>query len=172
MIRYLTLRHLIKCSFTSQQYGEAVFAIHQLNFRDYRNPVTGDNDWRPIYERSNDPAERYSETGDPWFIMDMSFRRWVNWGETRWTFFVEIDNVLNIDNSAIVNPVTGKAYKKDYPQTQSELIALRDNRSYDVPNNVKDPRYLDPRDNNIPAYLNPANLLEQRHITFGFSLKF
>jgi outer membrane receptor protein involved in Fe transport len=137
-----------------------------------RNPVTGDNDWRPIYERSNDPAERYSETGDPWFIMDMSFRRWVNWGETRWTFFVEIDNVLNIDNSAIVNPVTGKAYKKDYPQTQSELIALRDNRSYDVPNNVKDPRYLDPRDNNIPAYLNPANLLEQRHITFGFSLKF
>ena len=70
-----------------------------------------------------------------------------------------------------MNPVTGKGYKQ-YPTTRAELIALQDDRSYDVPGNVRDPRYLDPTDNNLPAYDNPANYIEQRHIMVGVSVRF
>jgi outer membrane receptor protein involved in Fe transport len=137
-----------------------------------RNPITGEEDWRPIYERDPDPNKRFSEIGDPWMMFDMNFQKWFNIGSTRVIASVEITNLLNNNNSAILNTVTGKAYKTNYPSTQAELIALRNDRSYDVPSNVRDPRYQDPRDNNLPAYLNPANFLQQRHIMFGVGINF
>lgn len=88
------------------------------------------------------------------------------------TMFLEISNLFNNQNPAIINPVTGEGYREDYPESQEELEALRDDRSYDVPANVRDPRYVDPRDNNRPDYLNPANFLEPRHIMFGLSFEF
>ena len=103
--------------------------------------------------------------------MDFNIRKWFDVNGTRIAAFLEITNILNNKSSVIINPVTGKGYKS-YPSDQSSLIALRDNRSYDVPNNVRDPRYLDPTDNNLPAYENPANYLEQRHIVFGVSINF
>lgn len=136
-----------------------------------RNPVTGVRDWRPIYERLTDPADRYSEVGPAWFYMDFNIRKWFDVNGTRIAAFLEITNILNNQSSVIINPVTGKGYKQ-YPSGQSNLTALRDNRSYDVPSNVRDPRYLDPTDNNLPAYENPANYLEQRHIVFGVSINF
>jgi len=41
-----------------------------------------------------------------------------------------------------------------------------------VPNNVRDARFLDPRDNNTPSFANPANFLAQRHIVFGLTYEF
>lgn len=144
-----------------------------MEFRgNQRNPVTGEENWRPIYERSNDPNERYSEVGEPWIMFDTNFQKWFEIGGTRITAKLEITNLLNTKNPAIINPVNGKAYRTDYPDSQEELISLRDDRSYDVPANVRDPRYVDPRDNNSPAYLNPANFLEQRHIMFGLEFNF
>ncbi len=144
-----------------------------MEFRgNQRNPITGVEDWRPIYERSNDPADRFSAVGEPWLIFDFNFEKWFEVGGTRFTAKFEITNLFNASNPAIINPVTGKAYRTDYPSDQQSLIALRDDRSFDVPANVRDPRYVDPRDNNSPAYLNPANFLEQRHIMFGLSLNF
>lgn len=137
-----------------------------------RNPITGDEDWRPIYERDPDPNKRFSEIGDPWMMFDMNFQKWIKIGSTRVIASVEITNLFNNKNPAILNTVTGKAFKTDYPSTQGELIALRSDRSYDVPSNVRDPRYQDPRDNNLPAYLNPANFLQQRHIMFGVGINF
>lgn len=137
-----------------------------------RNPVTGENNWRPIYERDPDPVKRFSLLGEPWFMFDMNFQRWFNIGNTRLMATLEITNLFNNKNAAIINPVTGKAYKTDYPTSSSELIALRSDRSYDVPSNIRDPRYQDPRDNNLPAYLNPANFLEQRHIMLGLGINF
>ncbi|TNE70273.1 TonB-dependent receptor [bacterium] len=136
------------------------------------NPVSGALDWRPIYERDPDPAKRNSESGDAWFYTNVSFQKWFKWGKTRWTLSLDINNIFNNENSAIINPVTGKAYKTSYPTNAADLIALRADRSYDVPVGVRDPRYVDPRDNSLPAYLNPANLLEQRHIMFGLSVNF
>jgi outer membrane receptor protein involved in Fe transport len=137
-----------------------------------RNPVTGVTDWRPIYEVNTDPNKRYSKIGEPWFWMDLNFQKWHYVGRTKFTAFLEITNLLNNKNAAIINPVTGKAYKTDYPTDPAKLVALRDNRSYDLPSNVRDPRYVDPRNNSAPSYLNPANFLEQRHIMFGIAVNF
>ena len=135
------------------------------------NPVTGERDWRPIYERESDPTARYSKVGASWFYIDLNLKKWFQFGDTRVTMFMEITNLLNNDNPAIVNPVTGKGYK-DYPNNQQDLVELRDNRSYDMPNNQRDPRFLDPRSNTVPAYRNPSNYLQQRHIMFGATIKF
>ncbi|REL24780.1 TonB-dependent receptor [Rhodohalobacter sp. SW132] len=144
-----------------------------MEFRgNQRNPVTGAEDWRPIYERSDDPSERFSAVGEPWIMFDMNFLKWFEVGNTRITAKLEITNLLNNSNAAIINPVTGQAYRTDYPSSQEDLIALRNDRSFDVPANVRDPRYVDPRDNNSPAYLNPANFLEQRHVMFGLEINF
>ncbi len=144
-----------------------------MEFRgNQRHPVTGEETWRPIYERSTDPADRFSATGEPWIIFDFNLEKWFEIGGTRLTAKLEITNLFNAKNPAIINPVTGKAYRTDYPTDTEALIALREDRSYDVPANVRDPRYVDPRDNNRPAYLNPANFLEQRHIMFGLSVNF
>ena len=76
-----------------------------------RNPITGEANWRPIYERVSDPAKRFSETGPGWFFVDMNFQKWIEMSGTRFTLFLEISNVFNSDNVAIVNPVTGEAFK-------------------------------------------------------------
>lgn len=136
-----------------------------------RNPVTGVEDWRPIYETVDDPAKRFSELGPAWFTMDFNFRKWFEVNGTRISAFLEITNLLNNQSSVIVNPVTGEGYKQ-YPTDPASLTALRDNRSFDVPGNVRDPRYIDPTDNNLPAYDNPANYIEQRHILVGLSVRF
>ncbi len=136
-----------------------------------RNPITGEENWRPIYEQIDDPAKRYSQVGPAWFYMDFNLQKWFNIGDTRVSTFLEISNFLNNKSAVVINPVTGEGYKQ-YPSGQAELIALRDDRSYDVPNSVRDPRYLDPTDNGLPRYENPANFLQQRHIVFGLSINF
>jgi outer membrane receptor protein involved in Fe transport len=137
-----------------------------------RNPITGEEDWRPIYERSSDPNKRFSELGESWLMFDLNFQKWFNVAGMRVMATLEITNLFNNKNAAIINPVTGKAYRTDYPTDPQALIALRDNRGFDVPSNVRDPRYVDPRDNNRPSYLNPSNFLEQRHIMFGLGINF
>ena len=134
-----------------------------------RNPITGENNWRPIYEVDPDPNKRYSEVGEAWLMFDFNFQKWFEVAGTDIVATVEITNLFNNKNPAIINPVTGEGYLSDYP---ADPTTLRGNSSYDVPSNVRDPRYEDPRDNNIPAYLNPANFLEQRHIMFGLSFNF
>ncbi len=136
-----------------------------------RNPITGERNWRPVYERVDDPAERFSKVGPAWFFMDFNLQKWFEVGGTKMSAFLEIKNILNNRSSVIVNPVTGEGYKQ-YPTDQATLVALRDDRSYDVPSNVRDPRYIDPTDNNLPAYDNPANYIEQRHIMVGLSVRF
>ena len=137
-----------------------------------RNPVTGVEDWRPIYEPVQDPALRFSEVGPAWFFMDLNMQKWFDIGGTKVTTFLEITNLLNNQNPIIINPVTGEGFRTDYPNTVAGLEALRNDRSFDVPSNVRDPRYLDPRDNNLPSFLNPANFIQQRHIVFGVSIGF
>lgn len=137
-----------------------------------RNPVTGVEDWRPIYEAVQDPSLRFSEIGPSWFFMDLNMQKWFEIDGTRITTFLEVTNLLNNQNPIIINPVTGKGFRTDYPNTVAGLEALRGDRSFDVPSNVRDPRYLDPRDNNLPSFLNPANFIQQRQIVFGVSISF
>jgi outer membrane receptor protein involved in Fe transport len=143
-----------------------------VEFRGFEtNPFTGDQDWRPIYERVSDPAARFSSIGEPWWWFDMSLQRDVPVvGGTNLRFTLEVKNLFDQLNSVIVNPVTGKAYPNIDPNG-TDFEALRGNRDYDVVAGVRDPRYEDPFTSGLPPF-NPARFLQPRHITLGLSYRF
>ena len=117
-------------------------------------PATG----RPIYEPVSDPEKRYSEIGKSSYWFNANYKKWWNYKKLSVAFTFEVTNLLNTKNSAIINPVTGRAYEN----------------GDDVPTEWRDLRFLDPRDprsNNLPPE-NPARFYEQRHFLAGLSLKF
>ncbi len=114
-------------------------------------PSTG----RPIYEQVSDPEKRFSENGKSSFWLNANYKKWWNFKKITMALTVEVTNILNSKNTAIVNPVTGRAYET----------------GDDVPSEWRDPRFLDPRDprsNNVPPD-NPARFHEQRHFLIGLS---
>jgi outer membrane receptor protein involved in Fe transport len=134
-----------------------------------RNPVTGENDWRPIYRTVQDPAQRYSKVGAPWWWFDLNAeRRFAVFGRDL-AVTLEITNLFDQDNAIIVNPVTGKAYPRVAAGT--DFTTLRDNPDYDVLEGVRDPRYEDPSTTGLPPF-NPARYLPQRHVMLGLSYRF
>ena len=134
------------------------------------NPVTGEQNWRPIYERVSDPAERFSELGEAWWWFDLSLQRSIGLLGSDLLLTVEVENLFNQLNSVIVNPVTGKAYPNIDPST-TDFVALRGNADYDVASGVRDPRYEDPFTSGLPPF-NPARFLPQRHVMVGLSYRF
>lgn len=114
---------------------------------------------RPIWVQNNDPNERYSELGTPWFYVDMNFSKWWNLGNgVKLSYLIEVTNVFNNKNAVIVNPVTGRAYEYGDP----------------VPDTQRDLRYNDPRDPRSRQISpeNPARYLPFRHFLTGFALSF
>jgi hypothetical protein len=92
-------------------------------------------------------------------MADLSIRKW--WTikkkyQLAWTF--ELTNIFNGKNAAIINPVTGTAYKP----------------GQNVPTEWQDPRYIDPRDprSSLLPPTDPARFLEQRHFLMGMNFKF
>ena len=134
------------------------------------NPVTGANDWRPIYRTVQDPEQRYSKVGAPWWWFDLNVQRTFKVFGNQLSATMEITNLFNQDNGVIINPVTGKAYPR-VDETNTDWVALRGNRDYDVVEGVRDPRYEDPSTTGLPPY-NPARYLPQRNILFGLSYRF
>jgi outer membrane receptor protein involved in Fe transport len=117
------------------------------------DPNTG----RPIYIQNTNPNAQWSKIGSPWFWADFTFSKWWKIKKNTLGFNLQISNIFNNQNAAIINPVTGKAYR------------MGDN----VPDSWVDPRYIDPRlgtPGTPPT--NPARFLEQRHIMLGLNYKF
>lgn len=136
------------------------------------NPFTGERDWRPLFETSNDPADRFSRVGAPWWWFDLSAQRNFDVLGNDLRATLEITNLFNQRNAVIVNPVTGKAYPDVSPEYVAENAeSLRNNPDYDVPNSNRDPRYEDPRTSGLPPF-NPARFLPPRHIVFGLQYRF
>jgi len=113
-----------------------------------------DESGRRDYETVRD--ERYGELADSWFYLDLNFEKYFSVGSTRWSVFLEVSNLLNSNNSAIINPVTGRAYEE----------------GDDVPNSWNDPRYPDVQAPISAFPLNPARYLTKRNIRFGVTFKF
>lgn len=149
---------------SGQRYTPVEFQGNEVN------PFTGERDWRPIYEQVQDPNERYSEIGAPWWWFDMNLQRSVALAGNDLVFSLEITNLFNQLNSIIVNPVTGKAYPDIDPET-TDFTALRGNSDYDVTTSLRDPRYEDPSTSGLPPF-NPARFLPQRHVLLGLSYRF
>ncbi len=113
---------------------------------------------RPIYVVDANPENKFSKLSDPWFWTDLNFKKWWKYKKCKIAWSLEITNLFDNKNTAIVNPVTGKAFRA----------------GDDVPTEWRDARFTDPRDprsNNIPA-TDPSRFLEQRHFLTGVSLKF
>ena len=109
-----------------------------------REPLTG----QPIYEL--DQSRRNAKLGSPWRWVDMRLTR--SFLKDRLSLFVEVRNLLNHKNAAIINPVTGRAY--EYPD--------------DVPLGWRDPKYPSPLASG-PSPDNPARYLPPRQVFLGLN---
>jgi outer membrane receptor protein involved in Fe transport len=113
-----------------------------------------DEQGRKEYEFVRD--ERYGEIGDDWFYIDLNFEKYFRLGRTTFSFFIEISNLLDRQNSTIINPVTGRAY--EYGD--------------DLPSGANDPRYPDLQAPISPFPDNPARYLTRRNIRIGVTFTF
>ncbi len=127
---------------SGKRYTPAVFTGNYLN------------DGRPEYETIRN--QRYGNIGDDWFWIDLNFEKYLVIGDLRLSIFMEINNLFDTKNSAIINPVTGEAYEYGDP----------------TPLTWNDPNYPDLQAPLNPYPYNPARYLTRRNIKFGMSLKF
>ncbi len=116
----------------------------------------GQNDLgRPLFVRLDD--QYLEEVSRPWYQSDLKLSKTYNFKNNKGgiTLSVEVRNLLNIKNSVIINPITGKAYED----------------GDDVPNEWRDPRYIGPQEDGVPPN-DPARYLAPRQILYGVTFKF
>jgi outer membrane receptor protein involved in Fe transport len=111
---------------------------------------------RPLYEIQND---QYLEgIAEPWINLDLKFSQDLFFNKKKGqglTFTFEIRNVMNRQNSQIINPITGRAYEE----------------GDDVTEQYRDPRYIGPEENGeVPD--NPARYLAPRQLLYGIVFRF
>lgn len=110
---------------------------------------------RPTFVRLDD---RYlEEVSKAWYQSDLKLSKNFLFKnqKTGITVSIEVRNLLNIQNSVIINPITGEAYKD----------------GDDVPNEWRDNRYLGPQESGTPPD-NPARYQAPRQILYGVTFKF
>ena len=111
---------------------------------------------RPQFIRLDD--QFLQEQARPWFNSDLKISKNIWLSKAKKSGLVvslEIRNVLNIQNSQIINPVTGKAYEV----------------GDDVPNEWRDPRFIGPEERGTPPD-DPSRYQAPRQILYGISFKF
>ncbi|MBK8947100.1 MAG: TonB-dependent receptor [Ignavibacteriae bacterium] len=113
-----------------------------------------DTDGRPEY--AYDRTNILESVGANWFWVDMNIEKYFKFAGLNFSVFTEVNNLFDINNSAIVNPVTGKAYETGDA----------------TPSTWNDPNYPDLQAPLNPYPYNPARYLTRRNIKFGVSLKF
>ena len=80
---------------------------------------------RPEYTPNYDNI--YGNVGDNWFYIDLDLDKYIRIYKIDLVINISIKNLLNNKNSAIINPITGKAYEYGDP----------------TPTSWNDPRYPD-----------------------------
>ncbi len=117
--------------------------------------LTGyDNQGRPMYIAS--VTDLYTNIGANWFWIDLNFEKYFEIGGLTFSFVAEVNNLLDTQNSTIINPVTGKAYQKGDP----------------VPYSWNDPNYPDLQAPISPYPYDPSRYLTRRNVKLGFTFKF
>jgi outer membrane receptor protein involved in Fe transport len=117
-----------------------------------------DMNGRPVYVQEPEQTKRWSRVGDPTWWLDFNYKKWWKLGKVNIAWTVEVTNLLNIKNSARINPVTGRAWETGDP----------------VPTEWRDPAYIDPRDaRSFGAPPNdPSRYMQQRHFLTGLQVRF
>ncbi|HSD64019.1 MAG TPA: TonB-dependent receptor, partial [Ignavibacteriaceae bacterium] len=111
-------------------------------------------DGRPEYDYIKN--DRYTKLGADWFWVNLNFEKYFELVGLRFSILMEINNLFDTKNSAIINPVTGKAYE------------YGDN----VPLSWNDPRYPDLQAPLSPYPFNPSRYLTRRNVKLGVTLRF
>jgi outer membrane receptor protein involved in Fe transport len=111
-------------------------------------------DGKPEYEYIQ--TDSYNKVGANWFWIDLNFEKYFDIGSLKFSFNIEINNLLDTKNSAIIDPVTGQAYEYGDP----------------VPISWNDPRYPDLQAPISPYPYDPARYLTRRNIKAGISFRF
>jgi outer membrane receptor protein involved in Fe transport len=109
---------------------------------------------RPQYTSNLDALN--SSIGGYWFYIDLNLEKYIDLGFMKIVAGVEIQNLLNTQNSQIVNPITGRAYEYGDP----------------TPLSYNDPVYPQLSGNVSPYPYNPARYLNPRTIRGSISVKF
>lgn len=94
--------------------------------------------------------------GDPWFYVDLNLEKSIGLGFGNLVLSLEIQNLFNISNSQIVNPVTGRAYEYGDP----------------TPSGYNDPLYPQLSGNVSPFPYSPARYLNPRTFRGSISFRF
>jgi len=111
-------------------------------------------DGKPEYV--TDRTNRYGGVGDNWFWIDVNIEKYFTLSGLKFSFKVEINNILDTKNATIINPATGSAYEYGDP----------------TPLGWNDPLYPDLQAPLTPYPYNPARYLTRRNIKFGLSMRF
>ncbi len=107
----------------------------------------------PLYAPDN--QNPYSKIGANWFWVDLNFEKYFNLGALDMTLLVEVKNLFNNLNSAIIDPVTGRAYVLGDP----------------VPSSWNNPYYPELNAPISPFPFNTARYLPYRNIKIGLAVK-
>jgi outer membrane receptor protein involved in Fe transport len=102
---------------------------------------------------ADDPFGRVGQT---WFWINLNFEKYFEVLGLRYTFLIEVENLLDRNNPQIINPVTGSAYEFGDP----------------TPTSFNDPLFPDTQAPVSPFPFNPARYLTQRNVKLGLSVKF
>jgi outer membrane receptor protein involved in Fe transport len=116
----------------------------------------GDNQLTGRPEYISDVDHLYEEIGDYWFTVDLNIEKYIDIGFGKLIAAVEIQNLLNRQNSQIINPVTGRAYEYGDP----------------TPSNYNDPRYPQLTGSISPYPYDPARYKEPRTVRFSLAFRF
>jgi outer membrane receptor protein involved in Fe transport len=114
------------------------------------NAVTG----RPEY--ISDLDRQLESVGAPWWMVDLNIDKYFELGFGRLVASIEVQNLLDRNNSQIINPVTGRAYEYGDP----------------TPSSYNDPLYPQLTGDITPYPYNPARYLSPRTVRFGLSFRF
>ncbi len=100
--------------------------------------------------------ERNNRIGQNWFWVDLNIEKYFSMGGLKFSVFMEVNNLLDTKNSAIINPATGKAYEYGDP----------------VPSTWNDPAFPDLQAPINTYPFNPARYLTRRNVKLGLNLRF
>ena len=109
---------------------------------------------RPAYV--SDQSNLLGGLGKSWFWVDMNLEKYIKLANIEFTLSMQVKNILDIRNSAIVNPVTGRAYE------------LGDR----TPSGWNDPMYPQLQAPVSTFPLNPARFLAGRNVQLGLAMRF
>ncbi|HTY39118.1 MAG TPA: TonB-dependent receptor, partial [Bacteroidota bacterium] len=109
---------------------------------------------RPEYITDN--SNLLANVGAPWFWIDVNIEKYIHFVGLELTVSLQVKNILDNKNSAIINPVTGKAYSLGDP----------------TPIGWNDPMYPQLQAPVSTFPLNPARYLPGRNALVGLAMRF